>query len=76
MFTLQPGMGHSPRVCDGCMDKERTTAGHTREHYLPMKRKVTLPFPAMWMDLEGLVPSEMNQTHEERNHVISLRREM
>lgn len=41
-----------------------------------MKRKVTLPFPAMWMDLEGLVPSEINQTHEERNHVISLRREM
>ena len=41
-----------------------------------MKRKATLPFLAMWMDLKGIGPSEINQTHEEKNNMVSLRREM
>lgn len=61
-----PGWGTAPVSVDGCVDKERTTPGRTRGHYSATKRKATLPFPAMWMDLKGIGPSEINQTHEEK----------
>ena len=35
---------------------------HTMEYYLAIKTNETLPFMTTWLDLEGIVLSEMSQT--------------
>lgn len=35
---------------------------HTMEYYAAMKKNEILPFATMWMDREGIVPSELSQT--------------
>ena len=35
---------------------------HTMEYYLAIKKNETLPFMTTWLDLEGIVLSEMSQT--------------
>ena len=34
---------------------------YTMEHYLPMRKNEILPFAAMWMELEGIMLSEISQ---------------
>ena len=34
---------------------------HTVEYYLTIKKNNTLPFVAIWMDLEGIMLSEISQ---------------
>lgn len=34
---------------------------HTMEYYLAMEQKEVLPFMAIWMDLEGIMLSKLNQ---------------
>ena len=43
---------------------------HTREYYLAIKKEI-LPFAATWMDLEGIMLSEINQTEKDRYCIIS-----
>ena len=42
------------------------------EYYSAIKKNEILPFAAMWMDLEGIMLSEISQTEKDKYCVISL----
>ena len=48
------------------------THTHTMEYYLAIKKNEILPFAATWMDLEGIMLSEISQTEKNKYHTISL----
>ena len=41
------------------------------KYYSTMKKN-EMPFAATWMDLEIIIPSEINQTEKDKYHMISL----
>ena len=43
------------------MYKEDVVYIHTMEYYLAIKRNGILPFATMWMELEGIMLSEISQ---------------
>ena len=45
---------------------------HTMEDYSAMKKNEILPFAARWMDLEGIMLSEISQTEKDKYCMISL----
>lgn len=42
------------------------------EYYSSMRKKETLPFAILWMDLESSTLNEINYTEKNENSVISL----
>ena len=48
------------------------TYTHTMEYYSAIKKNEILPFVTTWMDLEGIVLSEISQTEKDNYHVIFL----
>ena len=44
----------------------------TMEYYSAMKKNEILPFAATWMDLEGIMLSEISQTEKDKYCMISL----
>ena len=42
------------------------------EYYLVIKNKEILPSVTTWMDLEGIIPSEISQTENDKYCMISL----
>ena len=42
------------------------------EYYLAIKKNEILQFSATWMDLEGIMLSEISQTEKGKYHMISL----
>ena len=58
------------------MDKEDVTHTHTRtcaiEYYSAIKKNEMLPFAATWMDLKGILLSEISQTKKDKYCMISL----
>ena len=56
------------------MDKEDLTHTHTHTHtgILAIKKNKILPFAMMWMELECIRLSEINQSEKDKYHVISL----
>ena len=44
------------------MDKEDVGFFFTMEYYSAMRKKETLPFVTTWMDLEGIMLSEISWT--------------
>ena len=45
---------------------------HIMEYYLAIKKNEILPFVTAWVDLEGIMLSEINQTEKHKYHMISL----
>ena len=45
---------------------------YTMEHYSAIKKSKILPFTATWMDLEGIILSEISQTEKDKYCMISL----
>ena len=45
---------------------------HKTEYYSAIKKNEILPFEATWMDLEGIMPSEISQTEKDNYCMISL----
>ena len=43
---------------------------YTREYYLAVRKNEIMPFAAMWMELEGILLSEISQS-EDRYHVFN-----
>ena len=39
---------------------------YSMEYYPAIKKKETLPFATAWMDLEGIMLSEINQTEKDK----------
>ena len=48
------------------------TYTHTLEYYLDVKEKGILPFAVTWMDLEGIMLSEISQTEKDKYCMLSL----
>ena len=42
------------------------------EYYTAMRKKENLPFASAWMDLEGIMLSEISQTEKDKYYTISL----
>ena len=42
------------------------------EYYSAVKKKNILPFATVWMDLENIMLSEINQSEKDKYHIISL----
>ena len=45
---------------------------YTMEYYSAIKKNEILPFATTWMELEGIMPSEMSQSEKDKNHMTSL----
>ena len=54
------------------MDKENVTQRKGAEYYTAIKKEDIMPFATTWMDLEGIMLSEISQTEEGKYHMISL----
>ena len=54
------------------MDKEDIIHTHTMEYYSAIKKNEVLPFAATWMDLEGIMLSELSQTEKDKYYMTSL----
>ena len=44
---------------------------YTVEYYLAMRRNEILPFSTTWLELEGIILSEISQSEKDRYHVFS-----
>ena len=45
---------------------------YTMEYYSAIKENEILPFATMWMELEGIVLSEISQSEKDKHHMTSL----
>ena len=54
------------------MNKEGVVCIKTTEYYSAIKKNEILPFAATWMDLEGIMLSEISQTEKDKYCMISL----
>ena len=45
---------------------------YTMEYYLTMRKKEILPFAATWLELEGIMLSEISQAEKDRYHMFSV----
>ena len=45
---------------------------YTMEYYLAIKKKKTLPFATVWVDLENIMLNEISQSEKDKYHMISL----
>ena len=45
---------------------------YTMEYYSAIKKNEILPFAATWMELEGIMLSEMSQSEKDKNHMTLL----
>ena len=54
------------------IDKEDVVHIYTMEYYSDIKKNEIMPFAAIWMDLEIVILSEVNQTEKENYRMISL----
>ena len=60
---------------DGLMDEEDVAYTHTHTHtgyYLAIKKNEILPFATTWMELEGIMLSEISQSEKDKYHMTSL----
>ena len=48
------------------MDKEDVRYIYAMEYYSAIKMNGILPFAATWMDLEGIILSEISQTEKDK----------
>ena len=54
------------------MDKEDVVYIYTMEYYSAIKKDRILPFAMTWMDLEGIMLSEISQTEKDKYCMKSL----
>ena len=45
---------------------------HTMEYYSPIKNNEILPFATTWMELGGIMLSEVSQSEKDKYHMTSL----
>ena len=54
------------------MDKEDVVYVYTTGYYSAIKKNEILPFATTWMELKGIMLSEVGQSEKEKNHMTSL----
>ena len=47
---------------------------HAVEYYSAIKKNEILPFATTWMEVEGIMLSEISQSEKDKNHTSSLMR--
>ncbi|KAF0871819.1 LORF2 protein, partial [Crocuta crocuta] len=52
--------------------REDTWYTYTIEYYSAIKKNEILPFATMWMELESIMLSEINQSEKDKHHMSSL----
>ena len=52
------------------MDKENVVYINTMEYYAAIKKNEILPSVTKWMELEGIMLSEISQTEKKKYHMI------
>ena len=57
---------------DVCKHTHTHTHTHTLEYYSAIKKNGILPFATTWMELEGIMLSEISQSEIDNCHMISL----
>ena len=57
---------------DRWMDKEDVVYIYTMEYYSAINKNEILPSVTTWMDLEGIMLSEISQIEKDKYHKISL----
>ncbi|KAF0874841.1 LORF2 protein, partial [Crocuta crocuta] len=45
---------------------------YTMEYYMAIRKNENWPFVAMWMELEGVLLSDISQAEKDRHHMFSL----
>ena len=55
-----------------CVCAHKYVSTHTMEYYSAIKKNEISPVVISWMDLEGTMPGEIDQSKEDKNGVISL----
>ena len=55
---------------DNLMRKQKYI--YSMEYYLAIKKNGIIPFMTTWMDLEGIMLSEISQTEKDKYHMIAL----
>ena len=45
---------------------------HTMEYYLAIKKNENLSIPTTWMDVDGIMLSEISQTEKDKYYMLSL----
>ena len=45
---------------------------YTMEYYSAIKKNEILPFPSMWMELEGIMLSKISQSEKDKYRMTSL----
>ena len=45
---------------------------YTMEYYSAIRKNEILPFATTWMELEGIMPSEISQSEKDKYHMTSL----
>ena len=56
------------------MDKEGVVYIYTMEYYSAIRKNEILPFATTWMELEGIMLSEimLSQSEKDKNNMVSL----
>ena len=54
------------------MGKEGVVYIYTMEYYSAIEKNEILPFAPMWMELEGIMLSEISQSEKDKYHMTSL----
>ena len=54
------------------MDKEEVVHIHKGIYYSDLKRKQILPFATTWIELEGIMLSEISQAKKDKYQIIFL----
>ena len=54
------------------MDKEIVVFIYTMEYHLAIKKNKILPFATTWVDLKGVMLSEISHAKKDKYHTISL----
>ena len=54
------------------IDKWIRKKWNTMEYYTAIKRMRFAPFKTTWVDLEGIILSEISQTEKDKYHMITL----
>ena len=57
---------------DRWLDKEDVVYIYTMEYYSAIKKDKIIPFSATWMDLEGIMLSEISQKEKDKQCMIAL----
>ena len=55
-----------------CMCVYIHTRAHAMEYYSAIKKSKILPFVATWMNMEGIMPSEVSHTEKDKYCMTSL----